>query len=162
MPNLKLSQTEEPVRSSRLKYVETRWNQLLRLVEDSELRALQYLFLTNAGGAVATLSFLGGSQLVRKLLMPKISLGFFVFGIFTVGVLTALSTHRMTGLFREWKSSAEKYTSDGISWGTLLANDNERVEKGRWLVVAIGYIAFACFIAGSSIGLCALFSSTQH
>lgn len=159
MPNLKLSQTSEPARSGRLKYVDTRWDQLLRLVEESELRALKYLTLTNAGGAVATLSFLGASEAVRKLLLPKISLGFFVFGLFAVGVLTALSAHKMGFLFREWKTTANKYTSDEITWGTLLADDSARVEKGRCLLITVAYIAFACFIAGSFVGLWALFSA---
>jgi hypothetical protein len=158
MPNLKLSQTPEPARSGRLKYVDTRWDQLLRLVEETELRALKYLTLTNAGGAVATLSFLGASEAVRKLLLPKISLGFFVFGLFAVGVLAALSAHKMAFLFREWKTTANKYTSDEITWGSLLADDSARVEKGRCFIITVAYMAFACFMAGSIVGLWALFS----
>ncbi|MBW8363238.1 MAG: hypothetical protein K0M39_01630 [Rhizobium sp.] len=159
MPNLKLSQTAEPARSGRLKYVDTRWDQLLRLVEDSELRALKYLTLTNAGGAVATLSFLGASESVRKLLLPKISLGFFISGLFAVGVLAALSAHKMAYLLREWKLTANKYTSDETTWGDLLAEDNARVEKGRKAIISFAYLAFACFIAGALVGLWALFWS---
>lgn len=159
MPNQKLSQTPEPTRSGRLKYIDTRWDQLLRLVEESELRALKYLTLTNAGGAVATLSFLGASEAVRNLLLPKISLGFFVFGVFTVGVLAALSAHKMGFLFRGWKTTANKYTSDEITWGTLLADDSARVEKGRSTIIAVAYVSFACFITGSFVGLWALFTA---
>lgn len=159
MPNLKLSQTPEPARSGRLKYVDTRWEQLLRLVEESELRALKYLTLTNAGGAIATLSFLGASEAVRKLLLPKISLGLFVFGVFSVGVLTALSVHKMGFLFREWKTTANNYTSDEITWGALLSDDSARVANGRCIIITVAYIAFSCFIAGSFVGLWALFTA---
>jgi hypothetical protein len=158
MPDLKLSQMPEPARSGRLRYVDVRWEQLLRLVEDSELRALKYLTLTNAGGAVATLSFLGTSEAVRKMLLPKISLGLFVFGLFAVGALTALSAHKMGYLLREWKLTANKYTSDETTWESLLTDDNARVEKGHRIMIAFAYIAFVCFIAGAVIGLWALFS----
>ena len=49
-------------------WAERRSNQLLRLVEDTELRILRYLMVTNAGGAIALLSFLGTSEHARSLL----------------------------------------------------------------------------------------------
>lgn len=159
MPNLKLSATPEPARSGRLKYVDTRWEQLLRLVEESEFRALKYLTLTNAGGAVATISFLGASESVRKLLLPKISLGFFIVGLLAVGVLVALSAHKMAYLFREWKLTANKYISNETTWGVLLEEDSARIKKGHLTIISFAYIAFVCFIAGALVGLWALFSS---
>jgi hypothetical protein len=159
MPNLKLMDTHEPIRSARLKYIDTRWEQLLRLVEDTELRTLKFLTLSNAGGAAATLSFLGASEAVRQLCSPKISLGLFILGLILVGVLNALSTHRMGRLFREWKHDSNKYISGETTWGSLLENDNIRVEKGRHLIVAVAYAAFICFIAGALVGLWALFSA---
>jgi len=158
MPQLKLSQTPEPLRTARLKYIDTRWDQLLRLVEDTELRALKYLSLTNAGGAVATLSFLGSSDAVRKLLLPKIALGSFLLGLFLVGVLVALGAHRMARLHEGWKSDANKYTSDQIPWGSLTSTDEQRVAEGQRPLMVIAYLSFLCFIAGCAVGLWALFS----
>lgn len=96
---------------------------------------------------------------MRKLLLPKIGLGFYILGLFAVGVLVALSAHKMELLFREWKTTANKYTSDETTWGTLIAEDSARVEKGRCLNITVAYLAFACFIAGSIVGLWALFSA---
>lgn len=158
MPNQKLTDTEEPIRSAQFKYVDTRWEQLLRLVEDSELRTLKFLTLANAGGAAATLSFLGASALARGLLLPKFSLGLFVLGVVLVGVLNALSTHKMANLFRGWKRDANKYISGDLNWGYLLEEDNLRVDSGRCLIIAVAYLSFFCFIIGSFIGLWALFS----
>lgn len=151
--------TQEPIRSARLKYIDTRWEQLLRLVEDAELRTLKFLTLSNAGGAAATLSFLGASEAVRKLCSPKISLGLFVLGLIFVGVLNALSTHRIGRLFREWKHDSNKYISGEITWGSLTENDEARVKKGRHPMFTVAYAAFICFIAGALVGMWALFSA---
>jgi len=159
MPNLRLSETQDPVRSARLRYVDTRWEQLLRLVEDSELRTLKFLTLSNAGGAAATLSFLVASGVDRGLLLPKFSLSFFVFGLLLVGVLNALSTHKMSRLFRGWKHDANKYISNEVTWDALQEDDNLRVENGRCLIVGVAYATFFCFIAGAVVGLWALFSA---
>lgn len=159
MPNLKLSETEEPVRSARRQYIDRRWDQLLGLVQEAELRILKFLTLSNAGGAVATLSFLGASEAVRKLWLPKISLGLFVLGVVLVGALNAIGTHKLRFLFTSWKRDAGKYSSNEITWGTLFNEDNLRVERGRCLIIVVAYFSFFCFIAGSAIGLWALFSA---
>ncbi|MGD2118240.1 MAG: hypothetical protein PVG66_07770 [Chromatiales bacterium] len=159
MPNLKLSETQEPVRSARLKYVDIRGEQLLRLVEESELRTLKYLTLSNAGGAAATLSFLGASEKARLLLLPKFSLSLFIIGVVLVGVLNALSTHKMSNLFHGWKHDSNKYISNESTWGALRDEDEDRVQRGRCLIICIAYISFFCFIAGAFVGLWALFSS---
>lgn len=159
MPNLKLSETEEPIRSGRRQYIDRRWDQLLGLVQEAELRILKFLTLSNAGGAAATLSFLGASEAARKLLLPKFSLGLFVLGVVLVGVLNAIGTHKLRFLFTSWKSDANKYMSNEITWGTLFNEDNSRVERGRCLIVVIAYLSFFCFIAGAVVGLWALFSA---
>jgi hypothetical protein len=115
--------------------------------------------LTNAGGTLATLSFLGTSEAVRKLVAPKLSLALFVGGLFLVGLLVALSTHRVGVLFSSWKVDANRFVTDQLIWGELTKADEERVRQGRWAVYVLGYGAFACFVIGAIIGLCALFSS---
>lgn len=120
---------------------------------------MKFLTLSNAGGAAATLSFFGASEAVRQLRNPKISLGLFVLGLVLVGVLNALSTHKMGSLFREWKHDSNKYISGETTWGSLLENDNFRVEKGQYLIIAVAYSAFIFFIAGALVGLWALFSA---
>lgn len=149
----KLSQTSEPTRSDRLSYIGTRWDQLLRLVSESELRALRYLTFTNAGGAVTTLSFLGTSEAVRKLLLPKFALVSFVVGIVLVGILNARSAHHIGGLLREWKSDVQRYSDGEIGWRTLMEADNRRVKRRAWVITSVAYLAFACVVVGAGMGL---------
>ena len=149
---MKLSSTGEPARTDRLDYINERWKQLLRLVEDTELRALKYLTLTNSGGAIAVLSFMGASESVRNLTGPKIALGFFIVGIILTGVLMAKGVHMMDRLLRNWRNDVKKYFSDEIGWKELIEAD-ERRTKPDYTAYVLGYSAFACFILGSMIGL---------
>lgn len=157
MSNLKLSETPEPVRAARLKYIDSRAEQLLRLMEDSELRVLRYLTLTNAGGAVATLSFLGASESVRALAAPKVSLGLFLLGLILVGILIAFAWHHIEGLSKSWRINGSKYMGDEIIWGALLEDDDNRAGQARGLYIVLGYGSFACFIVGVIVGVIAIF-----
>jgi hypothetical protein len=87
---MKLNETESQLRAARLKYIDTRWEQLNELGKEAGERAIKYLMLTNAGGAVAMLSYFGANEEARSLVQAKVALGFFLFGILFVGVLDAL------------------------------------------------------------------------
>jgi len=54
-------------------YINQRWEQLYELEKEWGERALKYLLLTNAGGAIATLSFLGTSPAAIKMPGAKIA-----------------------------------------------------------------------------------------
>ncbi len=48
--------------------INRRWGQLYELEKEWGEKALKYLFLTNSGGAIATLSFLGAAEELTALL----------------------------------------------------------------------------------------------
>ncbi len=107
---------EQRVRRNLNEYINQQWGQLYELEKDWGERAIRYLLLTNSGGAVATLSFLGASQKALNLLGAKIWLALFVLGIFFVGIAVAKTFHHMSGLFKAWKTDVENYHSDKITW----------------------------------------------
>jgi hypothetical protein len=121
-------------------------------------RVQQYLFLTNSGGAIAVLSFMGASENVRAMLGPKWSLGFFVLGLILVGLLSAYQLHRSAMLNSEWRESLQQFFNGRITWEALTEGDQKRsyVVTG-WFGYLAGYGSFICFCAGSIIGLVLLF-----
>lgn len=152
-----LFSTQDPaVRQSLNAHINQRWGQLYELEKEWGERALKYLMLTNSGGAIATISFLGASPAAINMLGAKISLFLFVLGVFLVGVATARTFHQMSGLFSAWKIDVEHYYADKITWEHLQEQDNSR-SVDDFLDYAIPYASFACFIGGSISGAVSLF-----
>lgn len=155
---MKYSDTEQPLLGERLKYITDRWTQLNHLTKDISDRAIAYLTLTNAGGAVAMLSFLGANRDLRDLLPPKLALGSFVLGIVFVGVLHARMFHHVENIFANWRKAVRIYYDDQIDWEDMTATDDNLSYNTRLEYLA-GYISFGCFIVGVVIGVCGLFYS---
>ncbi len=150
------SQDEPAVRQRRINHINVRWGQLYQLEKEWGERALKYLLLTNSGGAIATLSFLGASAEAISATGAKISLFLFVLGVFLVGVSTAKTFHHMSRLFKTWKQDTSHYFEDKITWEHLQRQDDERAVEDFW-DYAIPYGSFACFILGSISGALSLF-----
>ena len=152
----KFSKQTPALTRSRNDYIGIRWRQLYELEKGWGEKALRYLLLTNSGGAIATLSFLGTSEETANLLGAKIALFLFVLGIFLVGVSTARTFHYMSSLFRAWKDNVDRFYGDEISWKDIIADDKCRAVV-MWWDYAIPYASFACFILGCISGAISLF-----
>jgi hypothetical protein len=70
--------------------VTARWSQINTLRNQWIEKALRFLVLTNAGGAVAVLSFIGNSDEARQRCGPRIALGCFAAGIIIAGIFIAV------------------------------------------------------------------------
>jgi hypothetical protein len=152
---MKLNETESQLRAARLKYIDTRWEQLNELGKEASERAIKYLLLTNAGGAVAMLSYFGANEEARSLVQAKVALGFFLFGILFVGVLDALILHRIERIFKHWRQASQQYLENNLDWETLDQKDDE-ISYKVWPQYLVGYMSFFCLIAGAITGLCSL------
>lgn len=152
---MKLNETETQLRAARLKYIDTRWEQLNGLSKDAAERAIKYLMLTNAGGAVAMLSYFGANEEVRVLIAPKFALGFFLFGILFVGILDALMLHHIERIFKNWREASQQYLENKLDWETLDQGD-DNISYRVWPQYLAGYTSFFCLIAGAVTGLCSL------
>jgi hypothetical protein len=116
---MKLNETETQLRAARLKYIDTRWEQLNGLEKEAGERAIKYLMLTNAGGAVAMLSYFGANEEARTLFAAKFALGFFLLGILFVGILDALILHQLDRIFKHWRQASQQYLENNLDWETL-------------------------------------------
>ena len=150
------SKQDPAVRQSLNGHINQRWGQLYKLEKEWAERALKYLMLTNSGGAIVTMGFLGASPTAINMLGAKISLFLFVLGIFLVGISTAKTFHHMSSLFKAWKQDVDHYYSDKITWEHMQEQDKNRAVEDYWDYV-IPYSSFGCFIGGSISGAFSLF-----
>lgn len=153
----KYSEIDPSLRDHLVSHINQRWAQLYELEKEWGERSLRYLMLTNSGGAIATLSFLGASHQALGLTGAKLALLLFVVGIVLVGVTTAKAYHRIWGLFRAWKKDSEHFYEDRITWEYLHTEDHMRARDNFWDYF-FPYTSFACFIGGCLAGAVSLFS----
>ncbi len=150
------SKLEPPKKEVLNAHINRRWGQLYELEKEWGERALKHLFLTNSGGAIATLSFMGAEKGYNSL-GTKIALFLFVLGIVFAGISTAKTFHHMSGLLKKYKQGVEDFYADKITWASLADDDKERAVPDC-LDYIIPYLSFLCFIVGSGIGAYALFA----
>ena len=136
--------------------INRRWGQLYELEKEWAESALKYLFLTNCGGAIATLSFLGSNRGLNTI-GTKAALILFVVGIILAGISTAKTFHYMSWLFKEYRNGVESFYKDQTTWSQLSVADQNRAVPS-WIDFAIPYSSFGCFILGCLVGGLALFS----
>lgn len=150
------SQLDQPRKEVLNAHINRRWGQLYELEKEWGDKALKYLFLTNAGGAIATLSFLGAAKELTGV-GTKVALFLFVLGIVFAGIATAKTFHHMSGLLKKYKQGVEDFYADKITWTALCDADEERAVASR-LDYLFPYLSFFCFILGSGAGAYALFA----
>ena len=149
--------TEPPgVQQYRFNFINARWAQLNALTGVWANKAIQFLTLTNAGGAVAVLSFMGASDDVRAMIWPKIALCSFAGGVVCTGILIAKQFHRVENLYNGYKRDSERYLTDQIEWNTLNTDDENRTAPSFWDYFW-GYFPFILFLFGCVAGGISLF-----
>ena len=89
---------------------------LRRNVLSSGDQARKYLVLTNGGGAVALLVFMGNNPAVRNAYVFRPSLALFVLGVICVGLVAAFDYHSRADAFRVWL----KLPTRGLHRGSVL------------------------------------------
>lgn len=152
---MKFSQTPPELRKERIDHINMRWEQLYELEKETGQTALHYLFLTNAGGAAATLAFIGSIGKNNIGIEVKIALGLFVLGLILSGISRAKQFHHMSGLFKHWKSLVSLYFSDKKTWDEIDVEDDAKAVDDFW-DYTIPYASFVCFIGGAAVGFIAL------
>jgi hypothetical protein len=120
--------------------------------------AINYLFLTNSGGAVAVLGFLGTSQRATNRLGPLTALAFFAIGLILVGVIKAFRLHYSAKFLKSWTEQVNKFLRGEINWEEAMERCTEVAREPLWPYV-VGYSSFLCFVVGASIGFGLLWTS---
>ncbi|MES2013917.1 MAG: hypothetical protein V4445_09205 [Pseudomonadota bacterium] len=156
----KLNELEATTRQNSIDYLNQRWKQLYELDKEWAEQAWKYLFLTNSGGAVAMLSFLGAYKENSHIIFLKAALVCFVIGVFLVGICIARMFHHINNIFKLYRVDANKFLTGEICWMDLTKNDEDRTSPSpckKFWNNFWPYSSFFCFIIGSSLGAVALF-----
>jgi hypothetical protein len=152
------SQEQPHFQQYRYGLITARWAQLNALRKEWIDKAVSFLVLTNAGGAVAVLSFMGTSDEVRRMCGPRFALGCFAFGIIVAGIFIATQFHRLDSLFFGYHVDSERYLSDQIEWDALRTRDDDR-SRTSFMDYFWPYVSFILFIAGCVAGALSLFTN---
>ena len=137
-------------------YIATRWNQLYNLSKEKAEDGLRFLMLTNGGGCIATLSFIGTQKDFLNTMMPY-SLLTFTLGVISLGVHHLITYIKMNALFNSWMASSHQYYSKSATYNEIYDKDViDSKDKLHHLIFA--YMSFVLFILGCVLGGCAIFS----
>ena len=148
---------DKDVLERRNKDINRRWKELYELEDEAEKEALKFLFITNSGGAVATLSFMGASAIARNSCFAKASLIAFALGLILIGITRAIILHKLKSAFKGYRSDAARYFTQKCGYSYLENNDEERT-KSTFCAYFFGYLSAASLILGFISGGIALFN----
>ncbi len=150
----KYSELNDKIRKEYCDYIETRWGQLYELQKEWGDKAIKMLFVINAGGAIAILSYMASSNSTITAAVIFTLCCFFI-GIILVGTLVARTVHCMKNLYEGWTTDVNKFYKDEIEWKKLIELDENRIPNELPDFI-IGYASFATFIIGSIVGVTGL------
>lgn len=136
-------------------HINTRWKQLYELDKAAVDTPVHLLFLTNSGGAVATLSFIGAIGKNRIADEVKWSLMTFLLALISLGIYHAKQHHHLRNLFLKWQEGVADLYADRKDWPTVLAEDKARIKVTFWDYF-FPYVAFGLFVMGCGLGFSAL------
>ncbi|QHI67905.1 hypothetical protein [Tichowtungia aerotolerans] len=145
------SEVDPVILKQRGDYISERWTQLHEVSTKAADETKKFLFIVNAGGAVAVLSFIGVNETSDIALGAKSALILFCLGVVSVGILHARITHRLYDLFTDWRENCSKYWNQEIGYTQLTTEDEKKTDSDKCEFV-IGYISAAFFLAGLIVG----------
>ena len=134
-----------------VKHNDERWSQLNDLILSVITDGVKYLFLVNAGGAVAILTFIGTSPDVRGLGWPWVALAFLLVGLIFVGVLHFARYHVIGYLLNNWTHDVVKFYEGKTEYDDLVNADGKRIKKTEWILI-FAYLSFLFFILAGACG----------
>ena len=139
-------------------YLDTRWTQLYELEKEAAEGIFKYLFLVNAGGAAATLGFMGASEKALASSLTQVALLSFVVGVVLMGATYIYVFHHRSGLFESFKKDFRRLLDGEIDFRSLNQADDNRA-KDNFLHYLFPYCSFISFLIGSAAGVWALLGS---
>ncbi len=149
------SDVDKEILKDRTKGINRRWKELYELESEAEKEALKFLFITNSGGAVATLSFMGASENIRNNGFAVASLILFVVGLVLLGITRAIILKKLNSVFRGYKSDVFDYFDQEKRYRQVLNNDEER-SKSIFQPYLFGCLSAIALITGFITGGIAL------
>jgi hypothetical protein len=140
--------------------IQERWKELNDFYLKHSDETIKYLFYVNAGGTGTVIGFMGSSEVIREMILLRIALCCFAFGLVCVGILRVFLLHKISFLFDNWRRDSNKYWKNEIGYSELSDKDDERSESD-FFAFLIGYISAISFIIGLILGGISLFTFNQ-
>jgi len=156
---MKFSETNneenEDFRNDVKDFIHERWAQLDKTVVDVTERANKQIFITNGAGAIAIMSYLAIALEGRLFSSLYFALGFFVLGVISAGIVTAILYHGNDAMLQGWRTDTGRFYKDEITYDELNSNDENRFQKlsSPDLALRASYGSFGCFIVGCIVTL---------
>ena len=134
-----------------LQRINRRYAQLHTLEHGYTLAGLKFLFYSNAGGAIAMLSFIGISRLAASDWVVQWALISFVAGVILYGVSVLVLYFRVVTIHTGYRRDVDRRFDGSLSQADLHANDKRRSSE-----TIVDYLApfgsFFCFVDGCIMG----------
>lgn len=150
-----------PITPQEAAHIESHTEVLRKNLIDSVNHGRHYLFFTNAGAAVALMTFMGNSHSVRSSGAVWLSLGLFALGIIVTGIFNIRDYCAHDNEFREWFRDMDQLARGAIKSDVLYKNLSDRIERSRRHLEGLAIAAFLCFVIGVVISiwhfLCAVY-----
>ena len=154
---IKFSEISKEDRPWFISHIETKADLVLKESQDARLAALRFLFFVNAGGAVATASFIATAEKFddNRLVWALI---YFIGGLVCVGALNAFRYHVSIKVADVWIANLNFFYKNEVSWKDLFSKTEEAnpARLFKYLDPLIGYCSFASFILGCLLAGCDL------
>ena len=145
-------------RKARENFIEHREKQLQNITVSAAETGVKYLFTTNAGGAIAILTYLGAiATNPNPAQTLKISLVLFFFGVILIGIYHVLLVETYGNIFKKFQESTKNYFADKKEWDEYFSEIQAHVKPNNIPRILL-YTSFGCFIFGCVFGALSLFS----
>jgi hypothetical protein len=123
---------------------------LWKLTTSCESDVAKFLLISTAGGAVATLSFMGTAPELRGMIGPRVALCAFLAGIVACGTMLAARALNASSAYVRFLSDAEEFRKSAISWNELAKRSSPT--HGQILLGTLASITFICLAVGVIAG----------
>jgi len=154
---MRYSEAPEGIRIKCMDSIDRRRRQLIEWTGIYFQKSIQFLFITNAGGAVAILGFIGASAWARNNYFIKISLLSFAIGIIASGMMLFTLLIHTANLLRQLDQNISNFFNNKTSWEKFVKSDDERTRKEK-ITGLFMVIAFNAFLTGIYFGTRGLFN----
>jgi hypothetical protein len=126
-------------------YIHERLSDHQQSVKNSFRRIVEYLFLLNTGGVVATATYIATKpSSVSAMTVP---MWFFIAGVILITLHAVWDYYRCLMLFKRYRKSVTEFVANTIEWEVLVDRDTHAV-RGEWVGHTLGWLSGTCFLLG--------------